>query len=893
MPLAAGTTLGPYAVTAFVGAGGMGEIYRAKDTRLDRTVALKILPASKDPDRKARFEREARAISQLQHPHICALYDVGSQDGVEYLVMEFLEGQTLAQKIEKGPLPIAELVETAIDIAEALDHAHRAGICHRDLKPANVMLTKTGVKLLDFGLARALGAPSVPAGGETATMALTRDGVILGTLPYMSPEQLEGKPGDARSDMFAFGAVLYEMATGRRAFQGSSGASLITNIMSADPPPMSATQPVTPPALEKIVRRCLAKDPENRWQSARDVAGALDLVMEQPAAAPPIVSERSRRTRLALGLFAALLIAAISAAVIYFGFPPAPEPGAVTFTIPPPQGSYFYGRSVPAVSPDGSRIAFVASVGGASRIWIRSLSATQPRPRDGTEGAGHELFWSPDGKDLAFQSTGKLKRLTVDGGAVQTICDAPNMRGGSWNRDGVIIFVPNVIGGVYQVPASGGTPSPVTTLDTSHHEDSHRWPQFLPDGKRFLYWVRTADPEEWGIHLGWLDPAKRSERKLILKTRSNVMFLPPGRADEPGQLLHVRDRTLLSQAFDPDRLQFTGDPVVLAEGIAESNPAVAAQFTATSRLLIHGGLSSFDELVWFDRTGKRLSAIKIQDSPYSHPELSPDGKRLSVNARDPRVNLWDIWLIDLARGIPTRFTFGGQPATSNAVWSADGKYLAFLEARNHEIWLSKKISDGSLPAEPLEAVRGSGIQNACDWSRDGRWILFQRFDVANNSSDLWLLSTEPGAKARPLIATKANEACGQFSPDGKWVAYTSNESGLNQIYVQTFPSGAKWQISKDGGVQPRWRGDGRELFYRTPDQSVMAVDIRTSAAVEPGTPKVLFQTPRNNFDEVVTNLNYAVTRDGQKFVVLTAPFGQTPDPLTAVLNWTSLLKPHL
>ena len=440
MPLAAGTTLGPYAVTAFVGAGGMGEIYKAKDTRLDRTVALKILPESKDPDRKARFEREARAISQLQHPHICTLYDVGNQDGVEYLVMEFLEGQTLAQRIEKGPLAITELVETAIHIAEALDHAHRAAICHRDLKPANVMLTKNGVKLLDFGLARALGTPSVPAGGETATMALTRDGVILGTLPYMSPEQLEGKPGDARSDIFAFGAVLYEMATGRRAFQGSSGASLITNIMSAEPPPMNTTQPVTPPALEKIVRRCLAKDPENRWQSARDVAGALDLVMEQPAASVPIVSERARRTRLVWGLFAALLIAAISVAVIYFGFPLV-VPGAVTFTIPPPQDAFFAGRSTPAVSPDGKHIAFVAISGGVSRIWIRSLDAMQPRPLAGTDRA-NGLFWSPDGKDIAFEADGKLKRVSVDGGTGQTLCDAVNSRGGSWSQDGVIIFAP-------------------------------------------------------------------------------------------------------------------------------------------------------------------------------------------------------------------------------------------------------------------------------------------------------------------------------------------------------------------------------------------------------------------------------------------------------------------
>jgi Tol biopolymer transport system component len=885
MPLAAGTTLGPYAVTAFVGAGGMGEIYKAKDTRLDRTVALKILPASQDPDRKARFEREARAISQLQHPHICALYDVGSQDGVEYLVMEFLEGQTLAQKLEKGPLAITELVETAIHIAEALDHAHRAAICHRDLKPANVMLTKNGVKLLDFGLARALGTPSVPAGGETATMALTRDGVILGTLPYMSPEQLEGKPGDARSDIFAFGAVLYEMATGRRAFQGSSGASLITNIMSADPPPMNTTQPVTPPALEKIVRRCLAKDPENRWQSARDVAGALDLVMEQPAASVPIVSERARRTRLVWGLFAALLIAAISVAVIYFGFPLV-VPGAVTFTIPPPQGAFFAGRSTPAVSPDGKHIAFVAISGGVSRIWIRSLDAMQPRPLAGTDRA-NGLFWSPDGKDIAFEADGKLKRVSVDGGTGQTLCDAVNSRGGSWSQDGVIIFAPGPLSGLYRVPASGGTPEPLTTLDASREENSHRWPQFFPDGKRFLYFVRTRNAEEWGIYLGWLDPAKRSERKLILKTHSNVVFVPSAGANEPARLLHVHDRTLVAQPFDPERLQFTGDAVVVAEGIAESTPVVASQFAAVSRLLIHGARfeGSAGELVWFDRAGTRLSVIKSSDSLYSRPELSPDGKRLSVSALDYRTNLWDIWLIDLARGIPTRFTFGGPTTSQNAVWSPDGRYVVFNQARNGKVPFYKKMVDGSRQEELVGELVGT---TACDWSPDGRWILVQRSGTTTRG-DVWLLPTQPGAGPRPLIDTKANETCGQFSPDGKWVAYVSDESGRNQIYIKAFSEGAIWQISKDGGVQPRWRGDGKELFYRSMNGTVMAVDVRTGASVDQGVPKELFQVPLNSISTEVT-IEYAVTRDGQKFVVLTDARSQSPEPLTAVLNWTSLLK---
>jgi Tol biopolymer transport system component len=550
---------------------------------------------------------------------------------------------------------------------------------------------------------------------------------------------------------------------------------------------------------------------------------------------------------------------------------------------------HFNRRSTPAVSPDGRRIAFVATSGGVSGIWIRSLDAMRPHPLAGTEGAGHELFWSPDGKNVAFQAAGKLKRVSTEGGAVQTICDAPNIRGGSWNQDGVIVFVPNVVTGVHRVAASGGTPTPVTSLDKSRQESSHRWPQFLPDGKRFLYFVRTTNSDDWGVYLGWLDPAKRSERRLIVKTRSNVVFVPSPAPNVPGRLLHLHDGTLVAQPFDPDRLEFTGDPIVLAEGVPESNPVNAAQFAASTRLLIHGDSSRSEELVWFDRAGKRLFAIKSPDSPYFRPELSPDGKHLSVSALDRRKNLFDLWLIDIARGIPTRFTFGGIPASNNAVWSPDGQYLAFIEVRNSEISLDRKMSNGSHPSEPLQALGGSGSQTACDWSRDGKWILVQRTSETTGT-DLWLLSTQPGATARPLIQTTASEACGQFSPDGKWVAYTSDESGREQIYVQAFPEGPKSQISKNGGVQPRWRGDGKELFYRSADQSVMAVELRLGAAVEAGTPKALFQAPRNNFDDAISGINYAVTRDGQQFIVLTAPLGQSPEALTAILNWTSLLK---
>jgi Tol biopolymer transport system component/predicted Ser/Thr protein kinase len=664
MPLLADATFGPYIVVSFIGAGGMGEIYKARDRRLDRTVALKILLQRNDPERKQRFEREARAISQLQHPHICTLFDVGSQDGIEYLVMEFLEGQTLAQRLEKGPFVLADLVQYAVEIADALDHAHRSAICHRDLKPANIMLTKTGVKLLDFGLARALGGTPAPVGGETATMALTREGVVLGTLPYMSPEQLEGEPGDARSDIFAFGAVLYEMVTGKRAFDGKSGVSLITQIMSADPAPMRQVQPVTPLAMERIVKRCLAKDPDKRWQNARDIGAALEWVTDEPAAKE--APRRLQWRRIIAALVLAMLIAAAGFFAAY-SLIRAPEISPVTFTVPPPPDGAFSGLGVPTISPDGSNIAFVATTSRVARVWIRSLGGLQARPVAGTEGA-RSVFWSPDGKSIAFDGGGKLKRIPAEGGVAQTICDVSNMRGGTWNQEGTVVFAPNVQTILYRVAASGGDPVALTALDTSKNENSHRWPQFLPDGKRFLYFARSAIVGQSGIYVDSLDPAKHPERKMILKTESNALYVrPPEAARRVGHIVYVRDRTLLSQPFDADRLQFAGEPTVIAEQVAESTPITPAQFFATPLLLTYGGRGGSNfQLTSFDRTGKRLSEITKDDGSYARPELSPDGKQISASALSGQTKSIDLFIVDMARNVSTRFTFGGTLSPSSS-----------------------------------------------------------------------------------------------------------------------------------------------------------------------------------------------------------------------------------
>jgi Tol biopolymer transport system component len=884
MPLASGTALGPYQVVAFVGAGGMGEIYKARDTRLDRTVALKILPQTNDLDRRQRFEREARAISQLQHPHICTLFDVGNQDGVEYLVMEYLEGQTLAQRLEKGPLPLSDLLQFAAEIAHALDHAHRAAICHRDLKPANIMLTKTaGVKLMDFGLARALSGDTAPIGGETATMALTREGVILGTLPYMSPEQLEGKPGDVRSDIFAFGAVLYEMATGRRAFAGESGASLITQIMSADPPSMREVQPVTPVALERIVRRCLVKAPEQRWQNAHDIGAALECVTDDSIATPE-PRQRVQRRRIAAGLILAMLIA-VAAALATYSFPRAPEPSIVTLTVPPPPDGAFSGLGVPTASPDGNYIAFVATTARVARVWIRSLGSLQARPVAGTEGA-RSVFWSPDGKSIAFDGGGKLKRIPAEGGVAQTICDVSNMRGATWSQDGTIVFAPNVQTTLYRVAASGGEAVSVTALDTSKNENSHRWPQFLPDGKRFLYFARSAILGESGIYADSVDSAKRPDRKMILKTESNALYVPPPEGVRgSGRLVYVRDRTLLAQQFDADRLQFAGEPNVIAEQVAESTPIAPAQFFATPRLLTYGGRGGASyQLTWFDRSGKRLSEITKDDGSYARPELSPDGKRISASAIRAQTNIIDLFIVDVVRNVSTRFTFGGT-LTRSSIWSPDGRFVAYTALVKGKAALVKKQFDGS-GAEEVISDKAS-VSSVCDWSHDGKWILYT-VPGEHTQSDLWYLPAAGGGEPKPFLATKALEICGQFSPDGNWVAYTSDESGSYQVYVQAFPTGAKWQISRDGGVQARWKGDGKELFFHSPDGGVMmAADIRAGAAIESGIPVKLFPT---SVTPAEGGLNYSVTRDGQKFVIPTEGHSGVAEPITAVLNWSSLLK---
>ena len=667
MALSPGTRLGPYEITAQIGAGGMGEVYKAKDTRLDRTVAIKVLPThvASDPQFRERFEREGKAISQLNHPHICTLYDVGRQDLTDFLVMEYLEGETLADRLVKGALPLDQALTIAIQIANALDTAHRAGIVHRDLKPGNVILTRSGgksaapiAKLLDFGLAKA-NSPAVGGAGlsmlPTTPPNLTAQGTILGTFQYMAPEQLEGQEADARTDIFAFGAVVYEMVTGKKAFEGKSQASLISSIMSVEPAPISSIQPMSPAGLDRVVNICLAKDPENRWQSAHDLASELCWIQEAGWGAGVGTLRTRKRTPLsqriawaAAGLF---LLTSLALTFAYFRGSAPSRARPVRLQMVAPANTTF-ADSV-AVSPDGNWLAFTATQpDGNSSLWVRSLDSLVARSLPGTEGA-RQPFWSPDSRALGFFAGGKLKRTELSAGTLQTLAEAsPDPRGGTWGRDGTIVFAPSFQGSLLRIAATGGEVSPAIALDSMRMEQTQRWPSFLPDGRHFLYYVSRGGGEEPGeIFVGSLD---QQPPRRVVDSSSLAMFVAPG------YLLFVRGKTLLAQPFDVDRLQLNGRPVAIADQLSSSGSTAGLRtFSVSSSgvLAYHVGSGSKTQLAWLDRAGRELGVL---GPPADHhaPRLSPDGTRLAENLWDSDSSTnGDIWLTDLARGVASRFTF--------------------------------------------------------------------------------------------------------------------------------------------------------------------------------------------------------------------------------------------
>ncbi|HEY6051349.1 MAG TPA: protein kinase [Thermoanaerobaculia bacterium] len=872
MSLSSGSRLGPYQIVEAIGAGGMGEVYKALDTRLERTVAIKVVPdhLSKDEDVRQRFEREAKTISSLSHPHICALYDVGSQDGVEFLVMEFLEGETLTDRLSKGPLPVEQLLRYAIEIADALEKAHRQGIIHRDLKPANVMLTKFGVKLLDFGLAKAVAAVT-PNSSMTAlpTVApnLTQAGTILGTFQYMSPEQLEGKEADARSDIFALGSVLYEMATGRKAFEGKSQASLIGSILRDEPAPISVVQPMTPPALDRVVKTCLAKDPEDRWQTARDVLLQLKWIQEGGSLAglpAPVAARRKNRERIAWGVAGALALAAAALGFAFMRRAPVPL-RTVRFEIGTPEE--VTSVDAPRISPDGRLIAFNAvDSTGKTRIWVRPLNALAARPLAGTDGTGRP-FWSFDSRFLGFFADGKLMKMDATGGPAQKICDAQTGSDGTWSADGVILFDGRSTDPIMRVSATGGVPSIAVKPEASRKETTVGWPEFLPDGRHFVYLATGAKPDDSVYRVGMLDS---TESLPLAPAQTLVTYAPPG------YLLFVRDKTLVAQAFDLKSRKTKGEPVPLAEHIATDSVGLARFSVSRDGTLVYRTGESGNRLLWVDRAGKDLETLG-DPAEYHDPVFSPTADRIAFELDDPRNGKADIWVRDLARGVNSRFTFSAGDSVA-PLWSPDGKRIVFRSGPGWDLY--EKAADGDGQEKLLLHTEEQKV--ATDFSRDGRYLAFQSRG-RDTRWDIWVLPLFGDGKPFPFVKTTFVEVLPVFSPDGRYIAYQSNASGRAEVYVQSFPEpGGKWQISTAGGYEPRWRADGKELYYRGDDQKLMAVGIETNPKFTAGMPKALFQS---RFETAITRNRYMPSPDGSRFLAVGTLGRESITPTTVALNW--------
>ena len=877
MPIASGTRFGPYEIISAAGTGGMGEVYRAKDTRLDRIVAVKVLPSelAHDPEKRQRFEREARSISTLSHPHICTLHDIGHQDGVDYLVLEYLEGETLERKLEKGSLPTQEVLKCAIDLADALDKAHRQGIIHRDIKPGNIMLTKSGVKLMDFGLAKLTYEP-VPVADALTDMTsdkkLTTEGTILGTFQYMAPEQLDGREADARTDIFAFGEVLYEMATGRPAFNGKTRISLIAAILSSDPKAITELAPASPPSLDRIVKRCLAKDPDDRWQTACDLGAELKWVAEScghTGSTLPLATARKTQGTLAWLMSFALLVALIVGA-IWWRNSKQPEE---TMYFPAPLS--FSANDI-AVAPNGHTIAVVAYQESARKnaLWIYELGSPGARSLADTEGASYP-FWSPDGRVLAFFADGRLKKVEVSGGPAQTICDAPTGRGGTWRKDGVIVFAPIASSGLYRVASSGGTPAPISDPDKSREESNHRWPMFLPDGTHYLYMATNFSGQK-GVDAIFVGSLDSKEKRFVVEATANAAYA------EPGYLLFYRDKTLLAQPFDLKRFALTGEPTTILTGIYYQPQVKRAVFAVSDNGLLvaqSGGGVALSQPTWFDRKGNEVGVVG-NPGVYGNVFLAPNGRSVAVDKTDMEGLNIDVWTYELQRDGSRRLTF--DPAIDAApIWSPDATRLVFASNRQFSFDLYLKHPDGA--QEEKSIVHDDFVKYPNDWSRDGKYILYSR------GTDLWFV-TLPDLKSTPFLKGSFLRN-GQFSPDGKWVAYASNESGKWQIYVTSFPEAqGKWQVSTGGGEQPRWRGDGKELFYLSSDGKMMAAPVKTGTNFENSTPVALFQSSPRQPVLAYDLFVYDVSRDGQRFLINTQVKQGETQPMSLVLNWAARLN---
>ena len=891
------TTIAQYTIVSKIGEGGMGEVYRARDTKLGRDVAIKVLPAafSENSERLRRFEQEAQAAGALNHPNILVIFHIDTHDGAPYIVSELLEGETLRERMAGTVLPQRKAIDYALQIVKGLAAAHDKGIVHRDIKPDNVFVTNDGrAKILDFGLAKLTGvSDGIQPQSEVPTRRVDTDpGTVMGTMGYMSPEQLKGHPADHRSDIFSFGAILYEMLSGRRAFRGDSMAETMSAILREDPPELSQTNKTVSPALERVVRHCLEKNPAERFHSARDLAFAIENLSGAATSSGQMMTDGTTATErrdlagmsrlfgnarvawIVAAVFLVALVTALALALPYFRQPSSPSQ-ITRFSIPLPKGTNTGGESAPviALSPDGHRLVFSAEdATGKRQLWLRPLDSFVAQPLTGTEGAAYS-FWSPDGRYIAFFADNKLKKLDIGSGVIETICQTGRGagRGGDWNRQGVILFNNGNETGLSRVNAAGGKPEAVSELDAAQRERMHLFPSFLPDGKHYLF--ENTGGDNRGIYVGSLDS---KDRKLLIPLGTDVANSTQSVWAPPGFILYALNRnTLLAQAFDPDRLELKGEPFRVAENVLYT-VNLKARFTVSANgvlAFVQGGEADTVQLTWRDRLGKQVGITGPPDL-WTSFKLSPDERSAALSREEPN-RLHALWILDLLKGTTSRFVADGD--NFSPVWSPDGKQLAYTSVRNGLIFFLRPVAGNGQEEQVFVVQRGGYYPSS--WSPDGKYLIF-RASVPETGMDIWLLALSD-RKPQPLLQTKFNEQNAKISPDGNWLAYQSDESGNNEVYMTQFPQPARsWRISTSGGVNPFWRGDGKELYFVSGNK-LMAVSVTGGTEFQSGTPQPLFE---------IEGANYAPSKDGQRFLVSVVTEKAPAPPINVVLNWTAQLK---